>query len=72
MAIQSDATARQMREVISECHEPDPCKGEAPPDHPSRLDQIARRAHQIYPARGGDDGRNLDDWLQAEREIDET
>jgi hypothetical protein len=37
---------------------------------PSRLSRIARRAHEIYEARGGQDGRDLDDWLQAEREID--
>ena len=38
---------------------------------PSRLNRIARRAHEIYEARGGQDGRDLDDWLQAEREVDE-
>ena len=37
---------------------------------PSRLNRIARRAHEIYEARGGHDGRDLDDWLQAEREVD--
>ena len=36
----------------------------------SRLARIAQRAHEIYDARGGQDGRDLDDWLQAEREID--
>ena len=38
---------------------------------PSRLSRIARRAHEIYQARGGQDGKDLDDWLQAEREVDE-
>ena len=37
---------------------------------PSRLARIAQRAHEIYDARGGHDGKDLDDWLQAEREID--
>jgi hypothetical protein len=37
---------------------------------PSRLSRIARRAHEIYEARGGNDGKDLDDWLQAEREVD--
>jgi Protein of unknown function (DUF2934) len=32
-------------------------------------DQIARRAHELYEARGRTDGRDLDDWLQAEREL---
>jgi hypothetical protein len=37
----------------------------------SRIERIARRAHEIYEARGGEHGKALDDWLQAEREIDE-
>jgi hypothetical protein len=36
----------------------------------SRLDRISQRAHRIYERRGGQHGRDLDDWLQAEREID--
>ena len=36
----------------------------------SRMSRIAERAHEIYMNRGGDDGKALDDWLQAEREID--
>ena len=35
-----------------------------------RLARIARRAHELYEARGHNDGRDFDDWLQAEREID--
>ncbi len=35
----------------------------------ARLDEIAVRAHEIYVARGAEPGRELDDWLQAEREI---
>ena len=30
---------------------------------------FARRAHQLYEARGCLDGFDLQDWLQAEREI---
>ena len=30
-------------------------------------DAIARRAYEIYLARGGAAGRDLDDWLHAER-----
>lgn len=36
----------------------------------ARITRIARRAHEIYAARGGTEGKALDDWLQAEREID--
>jgi len=36
------------------------------------MTRIARRAHEIYEARGGNDGKALEDWLQAEREIDDA
>jgi len=32
-------------------------------------EQIAIRAHEIYQTRGSEAGRELDDWLQAEREV---
>ena len=32
-------------------------------------DTIARRAFEFYCARGGEHGRDVDDWLQAEREL---
>jgi hypothetical protein len=34
-----------------------------PPTH----EEVARRAYAIYEARGGGNGRALDDWLQAEK-----
>jgi len=33
------------------------------------LEQIARRAYELYVWRGREDGHDLDDWLQAEAEI---
>ncbi|HEX7896715.1 MAG TPA: DUF2934 domain-containing protein [Planctomycetota bacterium] len=30
---------------------------------------VARRAYEIYERRGGAPGRDLEDWLQAEREL---
>jgi Protein of unknown function (DUF2934) len=30
---------------------------------------IARRAYELYEQRGGGDGHDWDDWLQAEREF---
>jgi hypothetical protein len=36
--------------------------------HPTEQ-QIASRAHQIFLERGATPGRDLDDWLQAEREL---
>jgi hypothetical protein len=32
-------------------------------------DDIARRAYELYERRGREDGRDRDDWLQAEREL---
>lgn len=36
--------------------------------HPSH-EHIAVRAYEIYITRGAEHGRDLDDWLQAEREL---
>ena len=36
---------------------------------PLRADEVARRAYEIFLARGGEQGRDLDDWLQAELEL---
>jgi Protein of unknown function (DUF2934) len=32
-------------------------------------EQIRRRAYELYLERGGEDGSELDDWLQSEAEI---
>ncbi|MCY1075646.1 DUF2934 domain-containing protein [Archangium lansingense] len=32
-------------------------------------EQIAKRAYEIFLARGGGHGRHQDDWAQAEREL---
>ena len=42
-----------------------PSSGE---DRPNQ-DEIARRAYELCQARGGEPGHELEDWLQAEREI---
>ncbi|HWI16835.1 MAG TPA: DUF2934 domain-containing protein [Vicinamibacterales bacterium] len=31
--------------------------------------EIARRAYDLYLARGREDGHDLEDWLQAEHEL---
>jgi hypothetical protein len=31
--------------------------------------EIAARAFELYCQRGGEDGHDLEDWLQAEREL---
>jgi hypothetical protein len=35
------------------------------------LDEIAERAYQIYQRRGGVHGKDMDDWLEAERQLRE-
>ena len=35
----------------------------------SRLEKIAKRAYELFEARGGLPGNDLGDWLRAEREI---
>jgi hypothetical protein len=37
---------------------------------PSRADQIAQRAYELYEARGGSHGSDVEDWLQAEALVD--
>lgn len=34
-----------------------------------RQEEIAKRAHEIYLRRGGAHGHDIDDWLQAEHEL---
>jgi hypothetical protein len=36
----------------------------------ARDDEIRRRAYEIYLERGEEPGRDLDDWVQAERELE--
>jgi Protein of unknown function (DUF2934) len=35
-------------------------------------EEIQSRAYQIYIERGGADGSDLEDWLQAERELQQS
>jgi hypothetical protein len=32
-------------------------------------ERVSQRAFQLYEARGVGDGHDVDDWLQAEREV---
>ncbi len=38
---------------------------------PPSQEEIAQRAHEISVARGGEPGHEMEDWLQAERELQE-
>ena len=39
---------------------------------PASRDDIARRAYQRYEERGREPGHDVDDWLQAERDLREA
>jgi DUF2934 family protein len=32
-------------------------------------EEIARRAHELYLERGGEHGRDVEDWVKAEKEL---
>ena len=32
-------------------------------------EEVAIRAHEIFESRGGEHGHDLDDWMQAKREL---
>ena len=46
-------------------------KGVAAIQRPAAED-IAIRAHQIFVDRGGEPGHDVEDWLQAERELSQN
>ena len=39
------------------------------PSHEPTEEEIRQRAYEIYLARGGAPGHEVEDWLQAEREL---
>ena len=39
---------------------------------PASCDEIARRAYDLYDAHGRSDGHDVDDWLEAERELTDS
>jgi len=43
---------------------------DASANHTPSLEEIRLRAYEIYLERGGIPGNELDDWLQAERELE--
>ena len=44
--------------------------GEVPVGNSARDEEIRHRAYEIYLARDGQPGDELDDWLQAELELE--
>ena len=35
-------------------------------------EEIARRAHELYVQRGGEHGKDVEDWVRAEQELIEV
>jgi hypothetical protein len=70
-------TAKTPTETIGDPPQPEPTptpqeppRTEQPPQKvaPTR-EEIQRRAYDLYERRGGRKGSDLDDWLQAERDL---
>lgn len=36
---------------------------------PTARELVEQRAHELFTARGGEHGADLDDWLEAERQL---
>jgi hypothetical protein len=45
--------------------------GEVSIANPPREEEIRRRAYELYLGRGEQPGSELDDWFQAERELED-
>jgi hypothetical protein len=63
----------------------DPARPEMPPDSDAQddrtdvsgaetpgKDSVARRAYERFEARGGEHGRDQEDWFEAERDLNNT
>ncbi len=58
-AADTDRRTQQGREAVEH--------GERSPE--PRQEDIARRAHELYLQRGGEAGKDIEDWLRAEAEL---
>ena len=58
------STSRQSKQPSTEVR-----KEERSVDSSAREQEIRRRAYEIYLERNEEPGRDLEDWLQAEREL---
>jgi Protein of unknown function (DUF2934) len=64
--------ARSTPSASKKTESPAPEKHTAPPRNAPTLptrEQIARRAYELFLARGGAHGHHEQDWFQAEREL---
>ncbi len=68
MAGISTATQRQRQDADPEREHERP--GVNPHSAPAD-EEIALRAYELYLARGGEDGHDLEDWLEARRQLED-
>jgi hypothetical protein len=62
--------SRKEEEIDETSSSPDiePISAESSPT----IEEIQARAYEIYLERGGADGNDMEDWIQAERELGQT
>jgi hypothetical protein len=58
------------KEEMSMSSKPNSNESTESPDGKSAHEEIRVRAYEIYIERGGQPGGEMDDWLQAERELE--
>jgi Protein of unknown function (DUF2934) len=68
-----DAAFEQLLRLAASLASPQTAAAQGGPHSGARrspvTEDIESRAYQIYLGRGGADGHDLDDWLQAERQV---
>jgi hypothetical protein len=63
------AAAKTPKKEIRTMKEVPPTRLAASQETPNIEDEIRRRAYELFEARGGEEGQELEDWLGAEEEI---
>jgi hypothetical protein len=69
-------TADASNEFLDESHikesNAQPARSDGSHTETSHQDLISRRAYERFQMRGGEHGRDQDDWLEAEREMNKS
>jgi DUF2934 family protein len=64
--------ARTKRDASKETAADSPSQTLQNPSESIAVHDVARRAYDLYLARGREHGHDVQDWLQAERELQHT
>jgi Protein of unknown function (DUF2934) len=67
MSMSSKPKRKRISEIQATCAQVE--TGEVSPGNSTGDEKIRRRAYGIYLERGEEPGRELEDWLKAEREL---